>query len=154
MTYYFDTSRVNGAIGFIAGEGETVVCTGTEIHREAEKHRALGEPYAKEKDFHFWFGDEGPEEPIYTVPGIKLVGYDSRGGYFAELNSQWVYIDSRKNCFRLPQTENILLIPNDWYDRREPMEPISFFRSLEEAQTVFPIQDPRDVFPDLPGARV
>ncbi len=150
MTYYLDISNMNGAVGFIAGEGETIILTGTEIHQEPEKYRALGEPYAKEKDIHFWYGEEGPEEPVYTVPGIELAGYDSRGGYLASMNDQWIYIDSQKNCFRLPETENVLLLPNDWRDRLEPMEPVHFFPSREEAQKVFPIQDACEVFKNLP----
>lgn len=150
MTYYIDTSDMNGAVGFIAGEGEEIVLTGTEIHREPEKYRPLGVQYAMEKDLHFWFGEEGPQEDIYTVPKIELACYDSRGGYLAGLHDQWIYIDADKNCFRLPEAESILLLPKDWYDRREPMEPVRFFPSREAAEKEFPIQNAGDVFKNLP----
>ncbi len=146
MVYYIDTSDVNGAIGFIAGEGESIICCGTDIHQEPEKYRTLGEPYAKEKDIHFWFGEEGPEESVYTVPKIELGAYDSRGGWFAQRNDQWLYIDSQKNCFRLPKVEHIIELPNDWHDHLEPTEPIHFFPSREAAEKVFPIQNAKEVF--------
>ncbi len=150
MTYYIDISKANGAIGFIAGEGEKIILTGTGIHREPEKYRSLGEPCAIEKDIHFWFGEEGPKEDIYTVPRIELAAYDSRGGYLALLEDRPVYIDHQKKAFSLPAAENILQLPNDWYHRREAMEPIHFFPSREEAEKVFPIQDAREVFKNLP----
>lgn len=147
MTYYLDISNMNGAVGFIAGEGEEIILTGTEIHQEPEKYRALGAPYEKEKDIHFWYGEEGPEESIYTVPRIELTAYDSRGGWFANMNDQWIYIDSQKNCFRLPEAESILQIPGNWRDVMEAIEPIQFFPSREEAQKVFPIQDFESILP-------
>ena len=34
MTYYFDLSRLSGCVGILPDPGDTVVCTGTAIHRE------------------------------------------------------------------------------------------------------------------------
>lgn len=147
MTYYIDISKANGAVGFIADEGEMIILTGTEIHREPEKYRSLGELYEREKDIYFWYGEEGPEESLYTVPRIELAAYDSRGGYLALLEDRPVYIDHQKRAFSLPEADSILQLPNDWYDRREPIEPIRIFSSREEAEKVFPIQDFEAVLP-------
>ncbi len=141
MVYYFDRTQVNGAVGIFTGDGNSTVYTGTEIHREPEKYRDLAKKFTLETDLHFWFGEESPEENFYTVPEIILTAYDRSGGYLAQWEDTWIYIDAGKNCYRLPENTVLLSMQKNWRDLLEPLDGIHIFSSRAEAETEFKIQD-------------
>ncbi len=141
MAYYFDTTQLKCAVGFWAGDGHQIVYTGTEIHREPEKYREFGKKFTLTTGLHFWFADEGPAENFYTVPKMELVAYDSRGGYLAQLDETWVYIDAEKACYQLPKNTQLLSMSENWRKHLQPLEGIRIFSSRSEAEMEFQILD-------------
>lgn len=92
MKLYCDVTGEDGCVGLFAGHGVEIVYTGCDLHTESEKLREhpLALRLAQDCDFHFWFGKERPEQYPYTVPQTEIVGFDSRGGYFAAVEDRWL----------------------------------------------------------------
>lgn len=154
MTIYFDLSDLGGCVGILANPGDTVVCTGTQVHTEPARYRGreAAERFARENDLHFWFGDEAPQAPFYTVPQTELGGYDSRGGFFAgsldfTLNGEepMYYIDREGKCFLITaHSREFAGMGHSWRERMVPSDAIDIFPSLAAAREKYDIHRPRD----------
>ena len=152
MKLYLDTTGENSAVGVIVGREVQVICTGTEVHIEPAKYRDLAKPF-EVNDFHFWFSDEKPELSLYTVPRTQLCGYDSRGGYFAALDSlsfreaqPMYYITPELQCMHITDDARRFREPfPDWRDGMTPSDAIEVFPSRAEAQQKYDIKEIRDL---------
>lgn len=151
MTHYFDVSKLGGCVGIFVDPGDRVVYTGCQIHTEPEKYRHLAGPF-ENIDFHFWFGEESPEAEIYTVPRTELGGYDSRGGYFAAMDTldfreakPLYYIDREKQCWRITDdSREFVGMGPGWREKMVPSEDLEVFASYEQARERYPIQRPEN----------
>lgn len=152
MKLYLDTTGENSAVGVIVGREVQVICTGTEVHIEPAKCRDLAKPF-EINDFHFWFSDKKPELSLYTVPRAQLCGYDSRGGYFAALDSlsfleaqPVYYITPELQCMHITDDARRFreLFP-DWRDGLTLSDAIEVFPSRAEAQQKYDIKEIRDL---------
>ena len=154
MTYYFDLTRLDGATGIIPNPGDTIVLTGTGLHREPAKYRGCEAAvrFAEEQDLHFFYDDEHPELPLYTVPRMEVGGYDSRGGLIAgsphfglrEMVSLY-YIDRERKCLLIPGGENFPELGDGWRERLVPAGEVQVFASYAEAAEHLPILRPGDM---------
>lgn len=155
MTYYFDLSDLGGWVGIIANPGDSVVFTGTRLHREPEKYRGCepAERFARENDLHFWYDDEMPRLSVYTVPRVEIGGYDSRGGLFVGSMDFTLrdaeplyYIDRERRCFMITDDSRTFSgMGRMWRERMVPTDAIAVFSSLEEAMKRYAIRKPKDV---------
>ncbi len=155
--YYLDRTGMEG-FGVIVG-GKSVVFTGVSVHQEPERYRAheVLTPFWKE-DFHFFFGQEGPQQNFYAVPAILVLGYDSAGGYFIttetdvsfEKNFPLFYLSTEQKVYFLTEESSRFLTGEyRWRESLQPTDAIRIFPSREKAEEEFQIHDRREL--DLPA---
>ena len=156
MKVYCDVTGEEGCVAVFAGEGVELVYTGCQVHTESEKLREhpLALRLAEECDFHFWFGKEGPERLLYTVPQTELAGFDSRGGYFAATEDRWLagaaplyYIDRELVCHRIGSEGKAFVdMGLTWRESMVVTDEIEAFADKAAAGEKYDIKSVRELF--------
>ena len=149
MKVYCDITGKPGCIGIIPNPGVEIIFTGVELHSEPAKYRTLplAVRLAQECDLHFWFDDEKPEKPFYTVPKTEVFAHDSRGGYFVtteNLGLDWssplYYIDTMFVCHRIkPVGKELVDMGTFWRETMTPCADIAVFPNRAKAEEQYRI---------------
>ena len=159
MKVYCDTTEENGCCGLILRPGVEVVYTGSELHTEPEKLRGypLALRLAEECDLNFWFGKDRPEQYPYTVPKSEIVGFDSRGGFFAATEDRWLagaaplyYIDANLVCHRIDSEGRPFAdMGQSWRETMAPTDEIEAFPDRATAGERYEIRSVREIMAEL-----
>lgn len=149
MKVYCDCTNEPGCVGVLLGREIEVVFTGTQLHIEAAKYRTLplALRLAQECDLHFWFSDEQPELPFYTVPKTEVFAHDSRGGFFVttehaalDWSAPLYYIDPMLVCHRIPPTgKTVADMGSTWRETMVPWGELEAFPNRAAAEARYPI---------------
>ena len=144
MKVYCDVTAEHGCIGIIPGPGTQIIFTGVELHTEPAGYRTLplALRLAEECGLHFWFGDERPEKPFYTVSKTVAFAHDRSGGYFVttgDICLDWsaplYYIDTALVCHRIvPVGKNVADMGNSWRETMVPCDDIDVFPDRAAAE--------------------
>lgn len=147
---YLDMTEYQGCISYFIKDTEIIQAGATVYSMSVSARNEEYQRLADEYDLHFIFDDMNVKVDFYTVPRVDIMAVDSQNGYVATVGAisdvdgeaPICYIDRDKNVYLIARNMRELLEDiGSWRTNLKPYDGIRFFRSKEEAASVYEFLD-------------